>query len=134
MGLFKQVKDMKQMVNTATEMIAQAQMLGAQAQALATAQMAAADTARASAVTHAQAEPAPAGADFEPVAGVSLQLFAEISKELAGSAGGRDEAVQVAAGKGVRGENWAAALEAWKVRMGSNPAVASQFNQLYAGV
>jgi len=136
-GLFKDMKNMKDMVNSAPETIATAQQMGAQAQELAAAQQAAAAAQMASfqapgAVPTATPGGGVAGGpDFEPVAGVSLELYAEISRELASSGYDQSQAVQLAAGKGVSAENWQAALDGWNGRMKTNPAVGQQFNRLY---
>jgi hypothetical protein len=133
-GLFKDMKNMKDMVNAAPETIATAQQMGAQAQELAAAQQAAAAAQMASFQAPGATPGAPAvagGPDFEPVAGVSLELYAEISRELAASGYDQSQAVQLAASKGVSAENWQAALDGWNGRMKTNPAVGQQFNRLY---
>jgi len=71
------------------------------------------------------------GADFEPVAGVSLQLYAEISKGLAAFNYDQSKGPEVAASKGVMADSWAAAVAEWNVRMQRNPAVAKAFNTYY---
>lgn len=133
MGLFKQMKDMKNVVQAAPGMIDQAQQLGAQAQEMAAAQQAAAQQAAAAAQANANQQFEAGGADFEPIAGVSLDLYADISKELAARGYDQSQAVQVAAGKGVTAENWQAAMDGWNGRMKTNPAVGQQFNKLYMG-
>ena len=119
MGLFKQMKDMKNVVNAAPGMIDQAQQLGAQAQAAAQA--------------NANQQFAAGGPDFEPIGGVSLDLYAEISRELANRGYDQSQAVEVAASKGVSAENWQSAMDGWNGRMKTNPAVGQQFNKLYMG-
>lgn len=133
MGLFKQMKDMKNVVNAAPGMIDQAQQLGAQAQEMAAAQQAAAMQAQAAAQANANAQFAAGGPDFEPIGGVSLDLYAEISRELANRGYDQSQAVEVAASKGVSGESWQAAIDGWNGRMKTNPAVGQQFNKLYMG-
>jgi len=123
MGLFKQMKDMKKTVEAAPGLMAQAQSMGAQAQSMQAAQYAAMQQAAAAA--------APAdGAFFEPIAGVSLELYAEISRESAGRPGDLGHAASSAAGRGVSGESWQAAMDGWNARM-HNPSVAQRFNALY---
>src|SRR4051794_28244363 len=104
MGLFKQMKDMKNTVHEAPGMIQQAQEMGAQAQQMAVAQQAAAQAAMAQAQAQATAGAgtngatgAPGGADFDPIAGVSLELYADISKGLAAYNYDQSKAVVVAA-------------------------------------
>ncbi len=127
MGIFKQMKDLKQTVAAAPEMIEQAQQLSANAQQMAAQQQAAAQQA-------ASAQQAAAvGPDFEPIAGVSLELYADISKGLAAVNYDQTQAPAIAATKGVSAENWQAAVDGWNARMTSNPAVAKQFNALYTG-
>jgi hypothetical protein len=132
-GLFKQMKDMKNVVNQAPDMINQAQQLGAQAQEMAAAQQAAAQQAAAAAQANAQAQFEAGGPDFEPIAGVSLDLYAEISRELANRGYDQSQAVEVAATKGVSADSWQAAMDGWNGRMKTNPAVGQQFNKLYMG-
>ena len=123
MGLFKQMKDMKKTVEAAPGLMAQAQQMGAQAQSMQAAQYAAMQQAAAAA--------APAdGAFFEPIAGVSLELYAEISRESAGRPGDLGHAAMVASGRGVSGDSWQAAMDGWNARM-HNPSVAQRFNALY---
>ena len=124
MGLFKQMKDMKKTVEAAPGLMAQAQSMGAQAQQMQAAQYAAMQQQQ-------QAAAAPAdGAFFEPIAGVSLELYAEISRESAGRPGDLGHAAMVASGRGVSGESWQAAMDGWNARM-HNPSVAQRFNALY---
>ena len=123
MGLFKQMKDMKKTVEAAPGLMAQAQSMGAQAQQMQAAQYAA--------MQQQQAAAAPAdGAFFEPIAGVSLELYADISRECAGRPGDLGHAASSAAGRGVSGESWQAAMDGWNARM-HNPSVAQRFNALY---
>jgi hypothetical protein len=116
---------MKKTVEAAPGMIAQAQQLGAQAQQMQAAQYAAMQQQQAAAM----AAPA-AGGDFEPIAGVSIELYADISRDCAGHPGDLGHAAMVAAGRGVSAESWQAAMSGWNVRM-HNPAVAQRFNALY---
>lgn len=133
MGLFKQMKDMKNVVNQAPDMINQAQQLGAQAQEMAAAQQAAAQQAAAAAQANSQAQFEAGGPDFEPIAGVSLDLYAEISRELANHGYDQSMAAQIAATKGVDAGSWQQAMDGWNGRMKTNPAVGQQFNKLYMG-
>ena len=131
MGLFKDLKNMKETVAAAPGMIEQAQQLGANAQQMAAQQQAMA--AQQAAAAQAAAAGAATGPDFEPIAGVSLELYAEISKGLAAVNYDQSQAPAIAATKGVSGENWQAAVDGWNARMTANPAVASRFNALYTG-
>jgi len=125
-GLFKQIKDMKQTVAAAPEMIEQAQQMAANAQQMQAQQAAATQQ------TEQQAAAA-TGPDFEPVSGVSLEQFAEVSKGLAAVNYDQSQAPAIAATKGISGENWQAAVDGWNARIKANPAVAKRFNALYMG-
>ena len=127
MGLFKDLKGMKETVAAAPEMIEQAQQMSANAQQMAAQQQAMAQQQQAAAAGAA------VGPDFEPIAGVSLELYAEISKGLAAVNYDQSQAPAIAATKGVSGENWQTALDGWNARITANPAVASRFNALYTG-
>jgi hypothetical protein len=131
MGLFKQMKDMKDMVAAAPGAIDQANQLGANAQAMAAQQQAAAT--QAAAAQQASVAAAATGADFEPINGVSLALYAEISKDLATVNYDTSQTTMLANAKGVVASDWEAAVAGWNARMQSNPAVGQQFNALYSG-
>ncbi|HEY2804199.1 MAG TPA: hypothetical protein VGJ67_09830 [Actinomycetota bacterium] len=127
MGLFKQIKDMKQTVAAAPEMVEQAQQMAANAQQMQAQQAAAAQQA-------SQQEAAGAtGPDYEPISGVSLEQFAEVSKGLAEVNYDQSQAPAIAATKGISGESWQAAVDGWNARIKANPAVAKRFNALYMG-
>jgi hypothetical protein len=138
MGMFKQLKDMKGMIEDAPDMIKNAKAMGAQAQEMAAAQQAAAQAQMAqvsAAYNVPSGQPgsfAPDPAALEPIGGVTLEQYAEISKEIA-AGGSSDEAsaASVAAGHGVSAKNWKEAMEGWNHRIKTNGGVAHQFNQLY---
>jgi hypothetical protein len=136
MGMMKRMKDMRDMANAAPGMVAQAQQMGAQAQEMAAAQQAAAQ-ARMAAMQQQQGGgftapgAAPAGPDFEPIAGVSLEQFAAISKGVAAYNYDASKLVEVAASKGVDAASWESAHVGWNDRIKANPAVAQRFNLLY---
>jgi hypothetical protein len=127
-GVFKQIKDMKQAVAATPDLVDGAMQLGAQAQQMQAAQQQAAEAQAAQA--SAAAQPA-TGPDFEPVAGVSLATYAAISRELQG----RDasELEGIAAGHGVDAAAWEQAMTEFTARMQRNPAVAKEFNRHYTG-
>lgn len=132
MGMMKRMKDMREMVNAAPGMMEhaqqmqqQAQQMGAQAQQYAAAQQAAAQG------QFAQPGAAPTGPDFEPIAGVSLEQFAAISKGVAAYSYDQSKLVEVAASKGVDEASWGQASQGWNDRIKANPAVAQRFNLLY---
>ena len=136
MGLFKQWKDMKATVHAAPEMIEQAQQLQANAAAMQAAQQQQAMQAmqaQQAAQTQAAAAPGAMGPDFEPIAGVSLELYAEISKGLAAYNYDLSAAPGIAATKGVNPQDWETAMTGWNARITANKAVAQRFNALYMG-
>jgi len=134
MGMFKKMQEMRDMVNAAPGMVAQAQAMGAQAQQMAAAQQAAAmaqmQQAQAAAGI-AQPGAAPTGPDFEPIASVTLEQFAAISKGVAAYNYDQTKLVEVAAQNGVGAEDWETASRGWNDRIKANPAVAQRFNVLY---
>ena len=134
MGLFKQLKDAKDMMNAAPGMVAQAQQMAAQAQEMAAAQQAAmhAQMAQAGgAVNNGAGTVSPVGPDFEPIAGVALDQFAAVSKGVAAYNYDASKLVEIAASRGIPAQAWAEAHQGWNDRIKANPAVAKHFNQLY---
>jgi hypothetical protein len=123
MGLFKQMKDARTAIVAAPELIEQSMQMAGQAQALAAAQQ------------HA-AVPQPvagAGADLEPIAGVSLAQFAAVCKGLAAHGYDQSKGAEVAAQHGIPADRWQVALDGWNARVKANPAVAQQFSAHYHG-
>lgn len=135
MGLFKQMKDMKTLVAAAPELIQAANEAGTQAQQLAALQAQQVQQAQAAAAAAAPAPgaPAPSAADLEPIAGVTLERYAEVSRGLAAHGYDVAKAPQVAAGFGISAEDWAAAQDGWNARMAASPAVGRAFNDAYMG-
>jgi hypothetical protein len=137
--MLKRMKDMKDMVNAAPGMIQQAQELGAQAQQMAQAQQAAMQAQYAQAQQMGQfgglpgtvPAAAPTGADFDPIAGVSLEEFAAVSKGVAAYNYDGTKLPEIAASRGIQAASWDEASRGWNARMQANPAVAQRFNQLY---
>lgn len=131
--MLKRMKDMKDMVEAAPGMVQQAQQLGAQAQQYAAAQQAAAmmQVSQMNQMTPGQQAAPTAGPDFDPIAGVSIELYAEISKGLAAFGYDQSKAVEVAAAKGVSAAAWEQAMAGWNQRMKSNPAVGQRFAALF---
>src|SRR5215469_9197756 len=107
MGMMKRMKDAREMMAAAPGIMQQAQEMGAQAQQYAAAQQAAAQAQYAAAQGQfAQPGAAPTGPDFEPIAGVSLELFAAISKGVAAYNYDAAKLPEVAASKGVDAGTW----------------------------
>ena len=73
------------------------------------------------------------GPDFEPISGVSIELYAEISRDLATVNYDQAQAPALANAKGVVSSDWDAAVAGWNARMQTNPAVGQRFNALYTG-
>jgi len=150
MGIFRQMKDMRDMVNAAPDLVQQAQETAAQAREMAAAQQAAA-RARMSQYGGAQFGPgqfgpgqfgtaaAPFsqpgttafGPDFEPIDGVSLEQFAAVSKAVAAFGYDGSKLPQLAAERGISALSWENAAQGWNTRLRANPAVAQRFSQLY---
>jgi hypothetical protein len=131
MGMFKRMKDMKDMVEASPDMVRQARQMGAQAQEYGAAQQA---TMNAQSAQFAPpAAPAAGPADFDPIAGVSIEVYAEISKGLAAYNYDVTKGPEVAATKGVSAEDWDSAMTGWNDRIKANRAVAQRFNALYTG-
>ncbi|MFT4050021.1 MAG: hypothetical protein QM648_09325 [Solirubrobacterales bacterium] len=133
MGLFKQMKDMKTMVDNAPGMIDQAQQLGAQAQEMQAAQMAAAQQAQAQQLAANDAAAQAGEGDFSPINGVTIEQYAAVCKQLGASAGDPAAAHSAAQGAGISADDWDAAAAGWAERMKGGTAVGQKFNQLYMG-
>lgn len=133
MGMFKRMKDMKDMVEGSPDMVRQARQMGAQAQEYAVAQEAAMGAQTAPMGTPTVAPATATGGDFDPVAGVSIELYAEISKGLAAFNYDITKGPEVAASKGVSADDWNTAMTGWNDRIKANRAVAQRFNALYTG-
>ena len=137
MGIMKNFKDMKDMAAAAPGMMAQAQQMSMQAQQMAAAQQAAAQAQMAqyaqgqAAVAPGAVGPAPAGPDYEPIAGVTLEQFAAVSKGVAAFNYDASKLVEIAASRGIASYDWEQAHHGWNERIKANPAVAARFNQLY---
>jgi hypothetical protein len=145
MGIFKQMKDMKDMVSAAPGLIDQAQQMSAQAQQMAAAQRAAAQAQMGQYGAQpggfgqqsgfgqpgAFGQQAPAGPDFEPIDGVTLEQFAAVGKAVAAYNYDGNRLPEIAASHGIPADAWATASQGWNNRMMANPAVAQRYNQLY---
>jgi hypothetical protein len=130
MGLFKQMKDMKGVVESAPDMIRNAQALGAQAQEMQIAQQAAAQQAMAQ---QAAATQAPVGTSSTAASfgGVTMEQYATVCKRLNNAGGTPDQAPAHAAALGISAESWAEAETGFTALMTSDPSAGSQFATLY---
>lgn len=117
MGLFTQMKQMKAAVAEAPALIANAQQLQ-QAQ-LAQAQMMAATPPVNGEPTHGEPD---------MIAGVSIELYAVISRELSARGGDQALAPVIAGEHGIDRASWDEAVAGWNARMVADPSVARRFN------
>ncbi len=133
MGFLKQMKDMKQTVNAAPGLIQNAQALGAQAQQMGLAQQQAANAqAQQAAAAAAAAGVSTSGpGQLDPIAGVSLEQFAAVSKGLAAYNYDVTKAPVVAAEHGIAADAWETATAGWNGRITADPSVAQAFNAAY---
>lgn len=127
--MFKNLKGAKDAMASAPEMMKQAQEMANNAQAMAAASdaAAAADHQQAAARVEAAGE----AGSVDPIAGVSLEQFAEVSRELQNYNYDQTKAPEIAASKGISAEDWQAALDGWNDRIKADPAIAKQFNTYY---
>jgi hypothetical protein len=142
MGMLRRMKDLRDMAEAAPGLTAPgqqsvppgqpmtaAQQLAAAQQAAAQAQLARYQTQAAAA---AAVQPdAAGGPDFEPVAGVSLEQFATVSKGVAAYGYDGSKLVEIARGQGIDPLSWDRATQGWNARIQASPTVAQRFNQLY---
>lgn len=127
MGLFKGMKDMKQMVSAAPEMVASAQQMGMQAQ-----QMAVAQQQAAMAAAQAQGVAPVAGEDvFAPIAGVTVEQYVKVVKGIAAYNYDQNMLPTIAAQHGIERGAWDQAAAGFNARVTSSPAFAQHFNLLY---
>jgi len=136
MGLFKQIKEMKDMVHGAPGMLDQANQMSANAQA-----MAAAQQQQAAAYQQAAASQAAAAGTLQPqqggldaIAGVSLQQYAVIVKAIAPLNYDQSALPGIAASHGIDSTSWQQAHDGWNARIQGDPAVARAFSDIYRGV
>lgn len=140
MGLFKGMKDMKDMLHATPGLLDQANQMQANAavmQQQATQQQAAYQQAGTMPGAFA---PAPTIANTElpaeldaPIAGVDLATFAQVSAGLAAYDYDQSKAVVLAAERGIDAGSWQLAVDGWNERIAAHPAVARRFNALYTG-
>jgi hypothetical protein len=122
MGLFKDLKNMKDTVHAAPDMIRQAQELGAQAQALGAAQATSPMVGAPGVVT---------AAELEPIAGVTLERYAQLAKTIGERHLDQAGIEDLARGQGLTPDAWQQAYDGWNARMKVNLALSTQFGQLY---
>ena len=137
MGLFKSIRDMKDMVQATPGIIDQANQMSANAQGMAAAQQqqqAAAyqQAAAAQAAAAGTLQPQPGGLDA--IAGVSLQQYAVIVKAIAPLNYDQSALPGIAASHGIDSTSWQQAHDGWNARIQGDPAVARAFSDVYRGV
>lgn len=137
MGLFKQMKDMKTAINAAPEIVDQANKLAENAQVMQQQAMAQQASVAQQAATYAAAAngslPAQGG-NLEPIAGVSIELYAEIVKAIAPHNYDQSLLPGIAESKGIDAASWQRAHDGWNARIQSDPAVGAKFGQIYREV
>jgi cytosine/adenosine deaminase-related metal-dependent hydrolase len=118
---FKKLKDLRNVVAEAPGLIEQAQKLQAQAQGMQAAQMAAGTGAAAAIDPHL----------LEPIAGVTLEKYAELAKAVGErklDQAGIESFVQL---HGLTPETWQAAYDGWNERFKGNMGLSVHFGTLY---
>jgi len=69
--------------------------------------------------------------ELEPIAGISLASFVDVSRELARYQFDATRAVDVAAERGIERDAWMIAVTGWVERLRSCPEVAEEFERIY---
>ena len=130
MRLFKQLRDARRMAQArpGTVQARQASFPPRYAGALR-----AATDQRAHAERHAARADSARESDFEPIAGVSLEQYVDISKVVGAHRYHPGRAPELAATRGIDAESWGQAAVGWSWRMRTNPCVARRFNAIYRG-
>ena len=82
----------------------------------------------------AGAASAAAGGSLEPIAGVSLELYARIVKAIAPLNYDQSALPGIAASHGVDSASWQQAHDGWNARIQGDPAVAKAFSDVYRTV
>ncbi len=70
--------------------------------------------------------------NLEPIAGVDLAVYAQVSRGIAAYGYDATKLSLVAAGLGVSAEDWAAAQAGWATRIQTDRVVGVAFNELYS--
>jgi hypothetical protein len=125
MGIFKQFKQMKDVVAETPDLIRNAQAMQESQIEVAQAHADTAERTIAAAV---------AGTEGEPIMGVSLALYAEISREVWSRGGEQSLALIVAKQHRIDDQSWGIAVAGWNDRLRASTALAARFNQLWRGV
>ena len=73
----------------------------------------------------------PRGPDFAPIAGVSVQQYAEICRDIHATPDGDIKMKAIAQRHGVTPEPWNQAFDGWNARLRKNVAIAQAFSDSY---
>ncbi|GAA2364299.1 hypothetical protein [Dactylosporangium salmoneum] len=138
MGLFKQMKDLRNVAAQAPDMVAQAQQTAAAAQAYA-AQAQAAYGMNGYSAANAFGAPVATGiaADdprLAPIAGVDLVTYARISKAASQEGLNADGVAARAQSFGVSADAWQEAVTGWPARMRGDTQLAVHFGNVFGQV
>ncbi|MEV8513729.1 hypothetical protein [Dactylosporangium sp. NPDC051484] len=138
MGLFKQMKDLRNMAAQAPGMVAQAQQTAAAAQAYA-AQSQAAYGMNGYNTANAFGAPVATGMASDdprlaPIAGVDLAMYARVSKAAAQEGLAAEGVVAKAQSFGIAADAWQQAATGWPARMRGDTQLAVQYGNLYGQV
>jgi hypothetical protein len=137
MGLFKQMKDMKDAVKAAPGLVDQAQQMAATAQQFQTQAMAQQQSVMGQAVAHqmaASGQLQPQAGGLDAIAGVDINLYATIVKAIAPLGYDQSLLPGIAASHGVPADAWQAAHDGWNGRIQNDPAVARAFSDVYRSI
>ena len=116
MGLFKQMKDMKDAVKAAPGLVDQAQQMAATAQQYQAQAMAQQQSVMGQAVAHqmaASGQLQPQAGGLDAIAGVDITLYATIVKAIAPLGYDQSLLPGIAASHGVAADAWRAAHDGW---------------------
>ena len=131
MGLFKQMKDMKDLVHAAPGMIDQSQQMAANAQVMQQQMMAQQQAAMQQAMGQQGAAVAAQPGGLDAIAGVDLQKYAKIVKGISTLNYDQSLLPGIAASNGVDASSWTQAADGWGARIKADPGVASAFSAAY---
>jgi hypothetical protein len=130
--MFKDMRDMqkagRQSLKDLPETMANAQQTVANAQAYAAAQQ---QMAAQQMAATAAAPVDTSGPDFQPIEGVSLELYVSICKGIAAAGNDQSQGPALAAAHGISAAAWESASAGWPARMTQNRAIGQQFNVYY---
>lgn len=130
MGLFKQLKDMKNAVAEAPGIVSQAQQMAVSAQAFGQAQQSQAQQ-MAQAMAFQQQVAQQANPELlVPIAGVDLPTYAWVVKQIAPRNYDQSLLPSFAAQRGIAESDWKTAMDGWALRM-NDPALAAEFRRHY---